>query len=121
MHINLAFLYLRSSFASGVRAEERVEDSEVEQAKKHLEATDHQSVYEGSKMTNYRNCQYLLARSVWFYRRSQNLKANEIKARNDLLNYSFQYSNEARQIAIGCKFVEMLQSTSRHLQIFHLP
>ena len=120
VHINLAFLHLRSSFASGVRAEERVEDFEIEQAKKHLEAAD-QSVYEGCKMTNYRNCQYLLARSVWFYRRSQNLKADEIEARNDLLNDSFEYSNEASQIAIGCKFVEMLQSTSRHLQIFHHP
>ena len=72
-------------------------------------------------MTNYRNCQYLLARPVWFYRRLQNLKADEIEARTDFLNDSFEYSNEARQTAIECKFVEILQSTSRQLQIFHHP
>lgn len=116
VHINLAFLHLRCSFASGVRAEERVEESEIDKAKKHLQAAD-QSVNDGCKMTNYRKCQYLLARSVLFYRRSQNLKPDEIETRDDFLNDALEYSFEARQIAIGCNFVEILHSTSKHLQV----
>ncbi|CAB4042211.1 schlafen family member 13-like [Paramuricea clavata] len=118
VHINLAFLHLGCSFASHARADRRVEDSEIEEAVKHLNAAE-KSVNKGYAMTGYRVCQFLLARSVLFYRRSQNLKPDEIERKEDLLKSALNYSKQAKEFATQGKFVEMLESTSKHVNFFH--
>lgn len=118
VHINLAFLHLGCSFASHARAERRVEDSEIEEAVKHLNAAE-KSVNEGYAMTGYRVCQFLLARSVLFYRRSQNLKPDEIERKEYLLKSALNYSKQAKEFATRGEFVEMVESTSKHVNFFH--
>ena len=118
VHINLAFLHLGCSFATHARAERSVEDSEIEEAVKHLNAAE-KSVNEGYVMTGYRVCQFFLARSALFYRRSQNLKPDEIERKEYLLKSALNYSKQAKEFATRGKFVEMVESTSKHVNFFH--
>ncbi len=120
VHINLAFLHLGCSFASYARAERRVEDTAIEKAVNSLSAVD-KCVNEGYALSDYRNCQYLLARSVLFRRRSQNIKADEadeVERRAQLLKSALKFSNEAKEIAVKCEFAEMLECTSNHADFF---
>jgi hypothetical protein len=120
VHINLAFLYLGCSFASDARAEKRVEDAAIEKAVNSLSAVD-KCVNEGYALSDYRDCQYLLARSVLFYRLSQNLKADEAERRAQLLKSALKFSSEAKEKAIDSEFAEMLECTSKHMDFFNSP
>ena len=120
VHINLAFLHLGCSFASYARAERRVEDTAIKKAMNSLSAVD-KCVNEGYALSDYRNCQFLLARSVLFRRRSQNIKADEadeVERSAQLLKSALKFSNEAKEIAVKCEFAEMLECTSKHADFF---
>lgn len=110
IHIHLAFLHLGCSYASGTRDACRVDDSEIKKAANHVNAAA-QSVNEGYAMTNYRNCQYLLVRSVLFFRLSQNVQPDEIERRDSLQRSAYKFSNEAKEIAKTSNLYEIVQNT----------
>jgi tetratricopeptide (TPR) repeat protein len=115
VHINLAFLHLGCSFASNAIAEGKVEDAAINEAKISLNEVD-KCVNEGYPLSEYRNCQHLLARSVLFYRKSQNVNEDEEERRAQLLKSALTFSNEASEKACGSK--EMLECTSKHIDFF---
>ena len=118
LHINLTFLLLGGSFLTVAKAETKVEESKIREAKKHLNAVE-KTVNDGYAMTDYRNCQYLLARSVLFYRLSQNLAPDDMEVkRDDLLLDALKFAKLAREIATSRNFVEVLDSTSNNVEFF---
>lgn len=120
VHINLAFLHLGCSFASDPKAESRVDDAAIQKATNSLNVVDY-CVNEGYPLSDYRNCQFLLVRAVLFYRRSQNLKADETERREQLLKSALNFSNKAKKTANDGEFEEMLKCTSKHIEFFNSP
>ena len=120
VHINLAFLHLGCSFASDAKAESRVDDAAIQQATNSLNVVDN-CVNEGYPLSDYRNCQFLLARAVLFYRRSQNLKADEAERSDQLRKSALNLSNKAKETATNGEFEEMVECTSKHIEFFNCP
>ena len=112
VHINLAFLHLGCSFASNARDEKRVEDTAIKEARNSLNAVE-RCVNEGYALSDYRNSQYLLARSVLFYRLSQNVNADEMERKVQLLKSASNFAYEASKKA--CGFEEMLECAAKHV------
>ena len=117
VHINLAFLHLGCSFVINPKPESRVEDTAIKKATNSLNAVD-KYVNEGYALSDYRNSQYLLARSVLFYRLSQNLKDDELEKRTRLLHSALKFSKSAKRMARDGEFDEMLNCTSQHIDFF---
>lgn len=115
VHINLAFLHLGCSFASDPKAESRVDDAAIQKATNSLNVVGN-CVNEGYALSDYRNCQFLMARAVLFYRRSQNLK--ETERSEQLLKSALKFANKAKKTAKEGKFEEMLECTDKHIEFF---
>ena len=112
VHINLAFLHLGCSFASNARVEKRVEDTVIKEARNSLNAVE-RCVNEGYALSDYRNSQYLLARSALFYRLSQNVTADEMERKDQLLKSALKFANDASKKA--CGFEEMFDCAAKHV------
>ncbi|XP_028403629.1 uncharacterized protein LOC114526274 [Dendronephthya gigantea] len=116
VNINLAFLHLNGSFANRAR-EGKVEKAAIDTATNNLNAVD-RCINEGYSLSDYRSCQYLLARSLLFYRRSQNLVAEENDRRSQMLKSALKFSTEAKEKATQCNLFEMIHCTSRHIDFY---
>ncbi|XP_046858010.1 uncharacterized protein LOC124451438 [Xenia sp. Carnegie-2017] len=115
-HINLAFLLLQSSFMVCTKPEIHVSSQDLEQANESLN-TVNKLINEGYPLTDYRECQYHLARSMLFYRRSQNADSQEMER---LRNEAVRFAKKAEGLATNCKFKSLMECSRQHLNMFHL-
>ncbi|XP_046842126.1 uncharacterized protein LOC124436223 [Xenia sp. Carnegie-2017] len=116
-HINLAFLYLQSSFMNCAKPEILLDNKELEKAKISLNAVN-EFINEGYPLTDYRKCQYYLARSMLFYRLSQNVSI--INDRNRQREQAKKFSKKAESRATNCEFKSIMECSQKYLAMLDM-
>ncbi len=104
IHINLATFYLGCNI-SGKRIKDNIDNSGLDKAKTSIMAV-HQSASEEYPLSGYREVQYNLVLSIYNYRHSQQVSADQ---RTRFLRSAFTYAKKAENLAKGYQFTEMFE------------